>query len=630
MHDEFAAKDFEPLPRSSPIRTFTWTEDLESSERVFLNSLMRSQMFKQGERLLRAGDRSDGCFLIDRGIVRVELDLAPTDIDTDPTIGHLGPGSTLGEMGIIDDAPRSASAFADTDVEVRWLSRQAFELLVRDHPRLGSALLAGFARDLTSRLRTMNGKVSSHVTVARAPDWINEMVTRANRAQQDFERWSEDKVMRLVTDVAHVIAQHAEELAAATVHETGLGVIEHKAAKNRFASLGVLASLEGKKAYGLLGYAEEPGVLLVANPIGVVFGLIPVTNPIATLSFKALICLKSRNAFICSIHRKAAQIGARTVDLIRDVLGRHGAPVDLIQAVGERSDRRTTMQLMQHEGIGLALATGGPSMVKAAYSSGTPAIGVGAGNAPCWVSSKANVDLAAELIVRSKSFDNGVVCGSENNLLVDESVQAAFFDALERQGAIVLSRHEVGLLLETVFEPEGRGLQRRYVGQSADQIARDAGIKRARNSAVIIAPVDRADLGSSLTQEKLAPLLSATTVRGLNDAIDIARQILVQIGGIGHTAIVHSQDDTEIRRFGEQVPASRIIVNDPGSQGCIGLTNGLTPSLTLGCGTLGGGSTTDNVSFQHLLNVRRIAYPTHEEANRTLNFNREKRLASGP
>ncbi len=265
---------------------------------------------------------------------------------------------------------------------------------------------------------------------------------------------------------------------------------------------------------------------------------------------------------------------------------------------------------MRHEGVGLILATGGPGMVKAAYGSGTPAIVAGPGNAPCWVSAKADVAAAAKLIVDSKSFDNGIVCGSENNLLVDRSVRSALLGALEREGAVVLRSEEIGPFTDTVFDRDGGALRKCFVGQPAARIGAAAGLSRTEAARLLVMPLERSQVDSPMTSEKLAPVLSAITVRGPDDAIDLARHILLHRGGIGHTAIVHSNDDDEIRRFGAQVPASRILVNDRGSQGCIGLTNGLTPSLTLGCGTGGGGSTTDNISFQHLMNVRRIAYPT--------------------
>ena len=471
---------------------------------------------------------------------------------------------------------------------------------------------------LGHRLRSMGlvrprrpvDSIASFVADTRSPAWIDEMVGRADRAQQEFADWPEERVMPLLRDVARTIADRAESLARDTVDETGMGVVEHKIVKIRFGSLIVLASLEGRESCGLLSTSRKGAILEVASSIGVVLGLIPVTNPIPTFSFKALICLKSRNALIASIHRGAATVGARVEDLMRDVLRRHGAPEDLIQLIRRQCGRETAMQFMRHEGVGLILATGGPGMVKAAYGSGTPAIVAGPGNAPCWVSAKADVAAAAKLIVDSKSFDNGIVCGSENNLLVDRSVRSALLGALEREGAVVLRSEEIGPFTDTVFDRDGGALRKCFVGQPAARIGAAAGLSRTEAARLLVMPLERSQVDSPMTREKLAPVLSAITVRGPDDAIDLARHILLHRGGIGHTAIVHSNDDDEIRRFGAQVPASRILVNDRGSQGCIGLTNGLTPSLTLGCGTGGGGSTTDNISFQHLMNVRRIAYPT--------------------
>ena len=250
----------------------------------------------------------------------------------------------------------------------------------------------------------------------------------------------------------------------------------HKAETNRFASLEVAQSLVGKPGVGVVGSCEREALTEIAEPMGVVLGLIPVTNPVATLVFKALICIKARDALIVSCHRDAAGVGARTVDLLHQVLGRYGAPSDLLQSAPRRPTRRATAALMRHPGVSMILATGGTAMVKAAYSSGTPAIGVGSGNAPAWVCSDADVEAAARIVVASKAFDHGIICGSENNLVIDRSVRDAFIGALRRAGAAVLTAAECDRVARVAFDDRDGRLRRSVLGQAAAAIAAQAGI----------------------------------------------------------------------------------------------------------------------------------------------------------
>jgi acetaldehyde dehydrogenase/alcohol dehydrogenase len=371
--------------------------------------------------------------------------------------------------------------------------------------------------------------------------------------------------------------------------------------------LDVYQILAGKPASGLLQRDVEDPVTEIASPMGVVLGLIPVTNPVPTLVFKTLICLKGRNALILSCHRNAQQVGSRAGEIIQDVLQQHGAPVELVQWIKERSSRKTTAMFMRHEGVSFILATGGPSMVKAAYSSGTPAIGVGPGNAPVWVCSDADPKAAARMVIGGKSFDNGVICGSENNLVVDASVREPFIAALKAHGAAVLTSDEIDRFTPVVFDAEKGHLRRELVGQSAQRIAEKAGIKRDDPIRLIVAPLETDRVDGPYGREKLAPILSLFTVDGVAAGLELCKRILNN-EGIGHTAVIHTNDPDLVERFGLEIPASRILVNCPGSQGCAGICGGLTPSLTLGCGTLGGTSTTDNVSYGNLLNIKRIAH----------------------
>ncbi len=580
-------------------------DQLTEAEQAQLDEYFEPREFSAGACILAQGGPGDGCYLIDSGTVRLELDIG--EIESDCVLGYIEPGGLLGEFALFDHRPRSASAYAHTDVTARWLSQADFERICNEHPQIGVNLLANFSRSLTEKLRTMNERLATHIAPETPPASVQKMIARAAAAQQAMVDWPEDRIDALIQDIAQTIADEAEALAEATVRETRLGVVEHKVAKIRFASLGVVERLIGEHAAGLVHEADDHRVMEFASPMGVILGLIPLTNPVSTIVFKALIVVKSRNALILSVHRDAHGVGLRAAELIDSVLARHGAPPELVQVIRERSSRVKTAMFMMHEGISLILATGGPGMVRAAYSSGTPAIGVGAGNAPVWICADADVTAAAEKVVGSKSFDNGVICGSENNLVVDESVREAFVAALEAQGAAVLSEAEVQRLLAAAFKSDGAGIRRELVGQSAETIAKAAGIERDGPVRLLVAPVAASAVRGPMGSEKLAPIVSLFTVKGERAGLSLCRQILLHQGQ-GHTAIIHTRSDELAGRYGLEMPASRVLVNCGGSQGCVGMVNGLTPSFTLGCGTFGRGSTTDNVTYRHLLNIRRLAF----------------------
>lgn len=386
-----------------------------------------------------------------------------------------------------------------------------------------------------------------------------------------------------------------------------MGVVEHKVRKIQFLSRDAYHTLAGQPGVGVVHRDEQTQVTEIATPMGVVLGLIPMTNPVPTLVFKALICLKTRNALIASCHRRALGVGNQTGELIQAVLRRHGAPVDLIQWIRERTSRQLTSQLMAHKDVSFILATGGPSMVKAAYSSGTPAIGVGPGNAPAWICSDADPETVARQVIDSKSFDNGILCGSENHLVVDRSLREAFVLALEAHGAAVLTPAEADRLTAHVIDAQTGHLRRDVLGQSAQRLAREANILRDTPIHLIVVPVDLDELHGPYGGEKLAPILSLFTVDGQEEGLALCKQLLAR-EGVGHTAIIHTQYPQLAERYGLEMPASRILINSPGSQGCCGISTGLMPSATLGCGTVGGSSTSDNVTYTHLRNIKRVAY----------------------
>lgn len=436
---------------------------------------------------------------------------------------------------------------------------------------------------------------------------VDVMVARAVSAQRAFASWSEARTDALLAEIAECIAEHAESLAAATVRETGMGNVADKTMKNRLALETIYPSLAGKPGIGLLRVDEKTRVAEFASPMGVVLGLVPRTHPVATFVFKVLIALKGRNALILSTHRDALGVADRTGRLITEVCKRHGAPAGLVQWVQNRTGRETTLQFMRHPDVAFILATGGMGMVRAAYSSGTPAIGVGPGNAPTWICADADVDLAAEAVIASKAYDNGVVCASEHNLLVDAAILTAFTAALVRHGAVVLQPDEIAPFVAAVFDPVEDHVRANLVGKSAEHIADMAGLRRPAPIRLIVVPASLDHVNGALGREKLAPVTSLFTVADEDAGMALSRQLLAN-EGMGHTAIIHTHDQRRIDRFTAEMPASRILVNAPGSQGTLGLCTGLTPSMTLGTGTLGGTSTTDSVTYTHLVNIKRVAY----------------------
>lgn len=568
-----------------------------------LGPYLERRRYARGEPILAQGTSGTECYLIAEGEVRLEVERP--DFDSDGVIAYLGPGMLCGEFSLLDGRPRSASAYANTEVTALALSEASLGRLCRDDPPTGLAVLRALGRDAAAKARETRRHLEEYVFAADIDPAVDAAVARAVAAQVVLAGWPEARVEALLDAIAGAVADQAEELAAATVAETGIGNVADKTFKNRFASLEVNRALQGRPGIGPRP-PDDRGVTEIASPMGVVLGLIPMTNPVATLVFKTLICLKARNALIVSHHPAAAGVGARTVALVAGVLAEHQAPVDLLQSV-ERASRTRTAMFMRHPQVSLILATGGTAMVRAAYSSGTPAIGVGSGNVPALVCADADPVAAAAAVVESKAFDHGIICGSEDNLVVEANVAGPFQAALERAGAAVCTPEETARVAAAAFDPDGH-LRREVLGQPASAIADAAGVRRDGPVRVLVLPLSMDQLDGPLGREKLAPLLSLFTVDGTGQGVEVCKRLLANQGA-GHTAVIHTGDQALQQRFAEEVPASRVLVNGPATHGCIGVGNGLTPSLTLGCGTFGGNSTTDNVTYTNLLNVKRLARP---------------------
>lgn len=580
---------------------------IEKDQQIVCDHLTPTR-FAAGTCIFRKGAQADGCYLIENGEVRLEAG-AETHVDTERVLGYLTAGSLLGELALLDGLPRSASAFAQTDVQAQRLSASALAKLRAERPSICIALLEALGRVASLKLRAMTERFAEAVIADVTDPDVDRIVANAVEAQHAFASWPEERVDALLAALANAVAGQAEPLACATVQETSIGNVADKTGKNMYASLGVYRSLAGKVGQGIVAVDPEMLITEIASPAGVIFALVPVTNPVATAVFKTLISLKSRCALILSFHHGCLGVGNMVGTLMQSVLDEHGAPPNLLQWVRERSSRRKTVQFMAHSGVSLVLATGGAAMVEAAYSSGTPALGVGPGNCPTYLAPDADIDAAARAIVESKPYDNGLICGAEQNLVVDAGVCAAFIAALERHGAAVLSEAEASRFVSRALTPDGRHFDRRIVGQSAQVIAQAAGLKRPYVIKLIVvpSPLDAIERQSALAGEKLAPVLSLFTVQSDDEALALCLRLLA-FQGTGHTASIYTRSRQRAERFALQLPASRILVNSPAVQGICGMTTKLAPSFTLGCGTFGGNSTTDNVSYRNLQNVKRLAF----------------------
>jgi len=409
--------------------------------------------------------------------------------------------------------------------------------------------------------------------------------------------------------------------------ETQLGKWEDKVKKNVFASQYVYESIKNMKTVGIISEDERSGIIEIAQPLGPIVAITPVTNPTSTVLFKILIALKTRNPIIISPHRKAAQCSNEAARICYEAALSEDAPEDCIQWMTNKS-REETQQLMQNPKIALILATGGTGLVREAYSSGTPALGVGAGNVPVYIEKTADIPFAVEQIILSKTFDNGTVCCSEQALVVEKAIAKKVKQEFVRQHAFFLSQEQIKAVGNVALLTGTRSMNPDIVGQSAEKIAQMAGISIPEGTRLLIGQLDKVGENYPLSSEILAPLLAYFEVGNFDDAVRLCIDLNYH-GGIGHTVSIFSYDEAKIRKFALMMNAGRILVNMPSSQGGIGfIYDTLEPSLTLGCGTSGKNITTDNITAYHLLNIQRITrrrinermiqYPFDNYMNETL------------
>jgi len=437
---------------------------------------------------------------------------------------------------------------------------------------------------------------------------VRTYLAQAKEAQAKLASYSQEQIDAIVAAMSKAGVEAADRLAALAVEETGFGNIPDKRMKNLFASQDVYAWIKDQKTVGIVGKDEENKVWEVAQPFGVVAGIVPSTNPTSTVIFKSMIALKARNAIVFSPHPSAAKCTLEAAQLMAKAAVQAGAPEGLIHCV-TKPTLPATNELMKHKLTNVILATGGSPMVRAAYSSGKPAYGVGPGNVPVYIHHSADLTTAAKRIVQSKTFDYGTICASEQALVIEEAIKHQMIAALKREGAYFLDDHEKERVAAIVMV--NGSLNAKIVGRSPHVIAQMAGISIPADARVLIAEESSVGKAYPMSVEKLAPILALYTVQDATEAFARCRELL-EHGGLGHTAGIHAQDESIIASYGQAMPASRIPVNTGTTFGGIGATTGIQPSFTLGCGSFGGNITSDNIGPKHLFNIKRIAFGVRE------------------
>ncbi len=438
---------------------------------------------------------------------------------------------------------------------------------------------------------------------------LDSLVRQARTAAVVFTQFTQEDVDRIVKAMVLAGLEQSQHLARLAVEETRLGVMEDKVIKNMVATEFAYNYIKDKPTVGIIREIPERNLVEMAEPIGVIFAMTPITNPTSTVLFKCIMAIKTRNAVIFSPHPNAWRCSSEAVRIMYETALKHGAPEGVFACL----DSHTLLDnayLMRHKDIALIDATGGPGAVKAAYSSGKPALGVGPGNTPVYLEKSADLNTAVVDIIVSKTFDNGTICASEQTVVIDDEIYDLVLKKFEDLGAHICNQQETELLGRTVIDPKTGFMQPMAVGQKATDIARVVGLSVKPNTKLLIAQLHGVGPEHPLSVEKLFPLLSVYRAKSVDEAFRVCVDVN-HAGGLGHTAVIFSRNDDVIRKFGEMMNAGRIIVNSPGSVGAVGgVYNDLVPTFSFGCGTGGGNSTTDNVNIYHYLNIKRVARRT--------------------
>ena len=435
---------------------------------------------------------------------------------------------------------------------------------------------------------------------------------QAQKAQTQLRAMSQSQLDAITEAMADAFEKAAAELAELAVRETGFGNVPDKTTKNLFASKTVLQAIRSMKAVGILARHPEKQLWEVGVPVGVIAAIVPSTNPTSTICYKALISLKAGNAIVFSPHPKALECSLRAARIVEQAALSAGAPPGSIGCLSLAS-MAGCQELMSAPEVSMILATGGPAMVRSAYSSGKPAIGVGAGNGPAYIHHSADVGHALDCILQSKSFDNGTICASEQSIIVEKNMEDRVRREAQSRGFYFMNKEEAGTLARLLFRPNG-SLNPEIVGKEATALARMAGFTVPCSTKILVAREQEAGPTRPYSMEKLCPVLAFFVMPDENSVLEKAIEVLTHEGS-GHTFVIHCTEEAVIERFALQIPVSRFLVNTPAALGGIGATTGLFPALTLGCGAVGGSSSSNNISPLDLINIRRVAWGTDNKAD---------------
>lgn len=439
---------------------------------------------------------------------------------------------------------------------------------------------------------------------------VRSLLKEADAAQKVLAKFDQAKIDQIVKAIADACLAASERLAKMANEETGFGIWQDKVIKNVFGSKGIYEAIKDQKTIGILRDNTEEKTIDIGIPVGVIAGIIPSTNPTSTVMYKTLIAIKAGNCIVFSPHPGAKKCILETVKIIQDAAYKAGCPKGAIGCISIPT-LQATQELMKSDYTKLILATGGYAMVKSAYSSGTPAIGVGAGNGPAFIDKSADVKLAVKRILDSKTFDNGTICASEQSIIVEKCMEEKVVSELKAQGAYFLSNQEAEQLAKFILRANGT-MNPQIVGKSVEQIAKLAGLTSVPKTArVVIAHESKVGHTAPFSREKLAPILAFYVEDNVDAVLDKVEEILM-FEGMGHTFCMHANDHELVKRFSLRVPASRVMVNTLGALGGIGATTNLFPALTLGCGAVGGSSSSNNIGPMDLINIKRVGYGVKE------------------
>jgi acetaldehyde dehydrogenase/alcohol dehydrogenase len=437
---------------------------------------------------------------------------------------------------------------------------------------------------------------------------IDRYLEKSRRASLEFASFGQRRVDEIVSGITQIGMKYSEKFAKMAVYETGMGKWEDKLQKNILATKYVYDDIKNLKTVGVISNDRRRQIMEIAHPLGPILGIIPVTNPTSTLMFKVLIALKTRNPIILSFPKRAKRVCTHLARILQSEARRLGSPKDAIQWVSE-DDRDIVTSIMRDERLALILATGGKNLVNTAYSSGTPALGVGPANVPVFIDESADIEFAINQIMISKTFDNGTICASEQAIIIEKKSIDRAIQILEKLGAYVLKDSEISALESVVYNLEKGKMSSEIVGKSAEYIAKLAKLDIQGTPSLLVARQNNVGESYPLSSEILAPVIALYEAQDFEHALELCKKINFH-GGNGHTASIFSNSEERILRYSMELDVSRIIVNSPSAHGAVGgLCNNLSPSLTLGCGSSGKTSTTDNITAKHLLNIQRVAKP---------------------